>query len=354
MALWFSKSHSGDADALLQALDRTQAVVEFDPSGEIKHANQTFLDTMGYSLAEIVGHHHGMFVEEDERNSESYRAFWDELRGGKHRAGEFKRLAKGSRRVWLQSSYTPILDRAGKVARVVKFANDITAQKSSSLQDAGRISAIMRSQAVIEFDLDGRILTANENFLKTMGYTLAEIQGKHHSIFIEPAKRETAEYREFWARLRRGEFDSSEYKRIGKGGKEVWILATYNPIVDDRGRPTGVIKFATDITSDKLAMPTIRDRSRRSASRRRWSSSPWTGRSCPPTRTSSRPSATPWPKSGASITACSSIQASATRRLTSISGPAFSAANISATSSSEFPNPATTCGSWRPTIRSWI
>lgn len=251
MALW-DIFRSNDATALLQAIDRSQAVIEFDTSGEIKYANENFLKLMGYTLDEILGRHHSMFVEKQGRDDSAYREFWNTLRRGEYQSGEFKRIARDGREVWIKATYTPIVDRAGKVVKVVKLAGDATAQKLKSLQDAGRIAAIHRSQAVIEFSLDGTILSANDNFLKTMGYAIEEIRGKHHSIFVPPAKRDTAEYREFWQRLRNGEFNSAEYERIGKNGKEVWILATYNPIMDDRGRPTMVVKFATDITEEKL------------------------------------------------------------------------------------------------------
>lgn len=251
MALW-EIFRSNDAAALLQAIDRSQAVVEFDTGGETKYANENFLKLMGYALDEILGRHHSMFVEKQGRDDAAYREFWNALRRGEHQSDEFKRIAKDGREVWIKATYTPIVDRAGKVVKVVKLANDATAQKLKGLQDAGRIAAINRSQAVIEFTLDGVILSANDNFLKTMGYAIEEIRGKHHSIFVPPAKRETAEYREFWQRLRNGEFNSAEYERIGKNGKEVWILATYNPIMDDHGRPTMVVKFATDITEAKL------------------------------------------------------------------------------------------------------
>jgi methyl-accepting chemotaxis protein len=227
-------------------------VIEFDVDGIIQNANKNFLDVVGYSLDEVVGSHHRVFVGAEERDSPAYREFWSRLNRGEHQAGEFKRVVKGGRVIWLQATYTPIVNAAGKVMKVIKFAADVTARKLQSLQDAGRIAAIGRAQAVIEFDMDGLILTANDNFLKAMGYTLADVQGKHHSMFVEPALRDGAEYRAFWTRLRAGQFDSAEYKRIGKGGREVWIQASYNPVLDDSGRPTMVVKFATDVTARKL------------------------------------------------------------------------------------------------------
>ena len=250
----FSRSNSVAQAALAQveAISKSQAVIEFNLDGTIVTANENFLKTIGYSLSEIQGKHHSMFVEPAMRDSAAYREFWASLNRGQYQAGEYKRIGKGGKEVWIQASYNPMLDRNGKVYRVIKFATDITAEKLGSMEDAGMIAAIGRAQAVIAFNLDGTIVTANENFLKTLGYSLGEIQGKHHSMFVEPATRDSAAYREFWASLNRGEYQAAEYKRIGKGGKEVWILASYNPILDEKGKPFKVVKFATDVTQQKL------------------------------------------------------------------------------------------------------
>jgi methyl-accepting chemotaxis protein len=252
MPLWKSNSSARDALAQAAAINRSQAVIEFKMDGTIITANQNFLDAMGYRLDEIQGKHHQMFAPPELRASEAYQAFWASLNRGEFQAAEYKRVGKGGREVWIQASYNPILDDAGRPVKVIKFATDITAKKIRNMEDAGKISAIGRAQAVIEFNLDGTIITANENFLATVGYALAEIQGKHHSMFVAPAERDSAAYREFWAKLGRGEFQSAEYKRFGKGGKEVWILASYNPILDDTGKPFKVVKFASDVTADKL------------------------------------------------------------------------------------------------------
>ncbi len=248
----FGRNSNGDAQAQVAAINRSQAVIEFAMDGTILTANQNFLNTLGYRLEEIQGKHHSMFVPVDQRDSAGYRAFWAALNRGEFQAAEYKRIAKGGREVWIEASYNPVLDRNNKPIKVVKFAIDITQKKLRNLADAGKISAIDRAQAVIEFNLDGTIVTANENFLKTLGYTLGEIQGRHHSMFVEPAERDSAAYREFWAALNRGQYQAAEYKRIGKGGKEVWILASYNPVLDENGKPFGVVKFATDVTAQKL------------------------------------------------------------------------------------------------------
>ena len=235
----------------IDALNKSQAVIEFEMDGTILSANDNFLDAMGYRLEEIQGEHHSKFVEPAYRTSPEYKAFWRSLNEGKFQMAEYKRLGKGGREVWIQASYNPIMDETGTPMRVVKFATDITAQKRQSADFQGQIDAIGKSQAVIEFNLDGTILTANENFLKTLGYSLDEIKSKHHRLFVEPAYAESSEYRQFWRDLGEGKFQAGEYKRLGKGGREVWIQASYNPILDLNGRPFKVVKFASDITSRK-------------------------------------------------------------------------------------------------------
>ena len=250
----FSQGRSVKQDAVAQAaaISKSQAVIEFNMDGSIITANENFLKTLGYTLAEVQGKHHSMFVEPSTRDSAEYRGFWAALNRGEYQAAEYKRIGKGSREVWIQASYNPVLDSVGKPIKIVKLATDITAKKLRNMEDAGQIAAIGRAQAVISFNLDGTIINANENFLKTLGYSLAEIQGKHHSMFVEPSTRDSAEYREFWAGLNRGEFKAGEYKRLGKGGREVWILASYNPILDEKGKAFKVVKFATDVTEQKL------------------------------------------------------------------------------------------------------
>jgi methyl-accepting chemotaxis protein len=237
----------------LAAISKSQAVIEFEMDGTITNANENFLNAMGYSLSEIKGKHHGMFVEDSYRNSADYREFWAKLGRGEYQTGEYKRVAKGGREVWIQASYNPILDASSKPFKVVKYATDITAQKITNADYAGQISAISKSQAVIEFRMDGTIVNANENFLKTMGYSLDEIKGKHHGMFADEAYRSSPEYRDFWAKLNRGEYQSGEYRRVGKGGKEIWIQASYNPILDLNGKPFKVVKYATDITAQKIS-----------------------------------------------------------------------------------------------------
>jgi methyl-accepting chemotaxis protein len=252
MLQWRNSQASLNAVAQAAAISKSQAVIEFEMDGTIITANRNFLDALGYRLEEIKGKHHSMFAAPDVRDGAEYRKFWADLNRGEFQSGEYKRLGKGGNEVWIQASYNPVLDRSGKPCRVIKFASDITAKKLRSMEDAGKIAAIGRAQAVIEFNLDGTIITANDAFLKTLGYSLAEIQGKHHGMFVSPEERNSDAYREFWAKLNRGEFQSGEFKRFGKGGKEVWILASYNPILDDDGKPFKVVKFATDVSEQKL------------------------------------------------------------------------------------------------------
>ncbi len=249
----------GDTAARLAALDRSQAVIEFKMDGTIITANANFLNAMGYSLEEIKGKHHSMFVDPAYRESAGYKEFWAKLRRGEFELAQYKRIGKGGKEIWIEASYNPLVGRNGKPFKVIKYAIDVSKQKAEFTDLLGKVEAIGRSQAVIEFQLDGTIITANENFLKTLGYTLDEIKGKHHSLFVEPAYRETAEYKEFWAKLGRGEFQAAQYKRIGKGGKEVWIEASYNPVMDLNGRPWKVVKFATDLTRRKAENAALAD-----------------------------------------------------------------------------------------------
>ncbi len=239
------------------AIRKSQAVIEFNMDGAILDANDNFLNTMGYTLSEVKGRHHSIFVDEAFRQSAEYREFWAKLNRGEYQAAEYKRIGKGGKEIWIQASYNPILDLDGRPFKVVKYATDITKQKTLNADYEGQIAAVKKSQAVIEFSMDGTILDANDNFLNTMGYTLSEVKGRHHSIFVDEAFRQSADYREFWAKLNRGEYQAAEYKRIGKGGKEIWIQASYNPILDLNGRPFKVVKYATDITREKLALNTM-------------------------------------------------------------------------------------------------
>ncbi|WP_310733517.1 MULTISPECIES: methyl-accepting chemotaxis protein [unclassified Colwellia] len=243
----------------IEAISKAQAVIEFNMDGTIITANENFLSTLGYTLEEVKGQHHSIFIEPELKGSVEYKLFWESLNRGEYDSKEYKRIGKGGKEVWIQASYNPILDLNDKPFKVVKFASDVTKQKLISADYSGQIAAISKSQAVIEFNMDGTIITANDNFLSALGYTLSEIQGQHHSLFVEPAHKSTIEYQQFWQKLNRGEFDSGEYLRIGKGGKEVWIQASYNPILDLNGKTMKVVKYAADITGRKQAIAQIKE-----------------------------------------------------------------------------------------------
>ncbi len=247
------KLRNADYLGQISAIGKSQAVIEFNMDGTIIIANENFLNAMGYSLAEIQGKHHSMFADPAFAASAEYKEFWKKLGRGEYSAGEYQRFGKGGKEVWIQASYNPIFDMSGTPFKVVKYASDITAQKLKNADYSGQISAIGKSQAVIEFNMDGTIITANENFLNAMGYSLTEIQGKHHSMFADSAFTTSVEYKEFWEKLRRGEYSAGEYQRFGKGGKEVWIQASYNPIFDMSGKPFKVVKYASDITAQVAA-----------------------------------------------------------------------------------------------------
>lgn len=243
-------SHSQDLDlqAINTALNRVQAVIEFELDGTILHANDNFLRVVGYTLAEVQGKHHAIFCDPEYVKTDEYSNFWAKLGRGEFDQGEYKRHARDGREVWINASYNPILDADGKPYKVIKFATDITALKKRNVEYEGKVSAIGKAQAVIEFDMQGNVLEANENFLAVMDYDLSDIQGEHHRMFCEPEYASSAEYKKFWQKLNRGEFDAGRYKRLGNHGKVVWIQATYNPILDLNGKPYKVVKFAIDIS----------------------------------------------------------------------------------------------------------
>ncbi len=252
MLEFLGRQSTNDDAAILKALNHSQAVIQFKPDGTILTANDNFLNVMGYSLDEIKGKHHRMFVVPGFESTAEYKMFWDKLARGEYQAAEYKRIGKGGKEIWLQASYNPIKDKDGRVVKVIKYATDITAQTIQTADFGGQIDAIHKAQAVIEFELDGTIITANENFLYAMGYSLGEVKGKHHSMFAEKHFAASSEYKQFWEDLARGEFNAGEYKRLGNGGKEVWLHATYNPIFDPDGKPFKVVKYATDITEQKM------------------------------------------------------------------------------------------------------
>ncbi|TGD97453.1 methyl-accepting chemotaxis protein [Methylobacterium nonmethylotrophicum] len=247
----FATRRRSSAAATLDAIARSQATVTFGLDGQLTEANETFLTLMGYSLDEVRGRHHRLFVDPADADSPADEAFWASLRRGASQSAEYRRLAKDGREVWIRASYNPVLDRAGRPVRIVMVALDVTAEKQAAIAAAGQIAAINRSQAVIHFSPDGTILDANAHFLAAMGYGLDEVRGRNHRLFVTDAQAASPEYRAFWARLARGEYQSGEFARRAKDGSEVWIQATYNPILDASGRALRIVKYATDITAAK-------------------------------------------------------------------------------------------------------
>ena len=247
----------GDAKRILKALGRSLAIIEFEPNGKIITANENFCRLLGYELPEIEGKHHSMFVDPDYVRSSDYKEFWAKLGRGEFDAREYKRFGKGGKEVWIQASYNPVVSKPGTVLKVVKVATDITAAKLLAAENACKLDAISRAQPVIEYSADGKILTANENFTKMFGYALEKIQGQQHRIFVDAAYAQSAEYQEFWRKLNRGECINEEYKRVGAGGKEIWIQASYNPIFDLDNRVVKVVNYMTDVTSRDTAVNQI-------------------------------------------------------------------------------------------------
>ncbi len=239
---------SNDSSSTLEALQKSFAIIEFEPSGKIITANPLFCEIMSCNLAEIQGRHHSLFAVPAEAGSQAYKDFWGRLNAGQFDSGEYKRVARDGREVWLQASYTPVLG-GGKVVKVVKLALDITKARMKAAEDASVLQAIFRSQAVIEFDLDGIIVEANDTFQQVSGYSRDELIGRHHRMLAEPAYAASQAYADFWQKLRQGEFLADEFRRVGKGGREVWLEASYNPIFDANGDVTRIIKFATDLTT---------------------------------------------------------------------------------------------------------
>ncbi|WP_245413789.1 methyl-accepting chemotaxis protein [Fulvimarina endophytica] len=233
---------------MLDALSRTLTIVEFDPKGRIVAANANFCKLTGYAEEELLGRHHRMLVTEEDGRSADYQTFWERLAKGEAMTGEFRRVGRDGRELWLKASYNPIVNAFGTVVRVVKEATDMTGWRDKVAEVDAKLDAISATQAIIEFTPSGEVLTANRNFLDVMGYGLDEIRGRHHRMFVEPQFAQSADYASFWARLNRGEYLSDEYKRIGKGGREIWLFAFYNPIRGADGRVLKIVKFATDVT----------------------------------------------------------------------------------------------------------
>lgn len=237
----------------LEAIGRAQGVVELDLDGTILSANQLYLNAVGYAREDLIGKNHSMLMSEKFANSNEYREMWRQLKQGNSQVGEYLENAVDGREVWFQASYNPLMDDNGVPFKIVKYASDITEDKLKNLDYQGQIEAISNSQAVIEFNMNGEILRANDNFLSAMGYSANQIEGRHHRIFVEPEYAKSAEYRVMWESLNRGETQAGEFKRISSTGETIWISASYTPLSDPDGKPFKVVKYAREITEEVKA-----------------------------------------------------------------------------------------------------
>lgn len=244
----FNSRKNTENAAIVEALNKSKAVIHFALDGTILWANEPFIKAVGYTLEELKGKNHKMFVPIIVANGPDYKKFWECLRAGETQAGEFRRAGKGGREVWLLAAYTPVNGPDGKPVKIVNFATDITASRLKGADFEGQIEAIGKSQAVVHFDTDGTVLWANANFLDSMGYALEEIKGQHHRMFAAPGEAGSPEYQQFWAELKTGKYQAGEYKRVRKDGREIWTQASYNPILTPNGMPFKVVEYATDIT----------------------------------------------------------------------------------------------------------
>jgi methyl-accepting chemotaxis protein len=235
--------------SMLDAIERSMAVIEFDPQGNVLRANDNFLKAMGYRAEQVVGQPHRMFCTPAFARSAEYHQLWSNLRTGQFQSGTFERQASNGESVWLEASYNPVRDESGQVIKVVKLAMNVTPRLQAESEANAKLAAIGRAMAVIEFNLDGTIITANANFLQRMGYSLAQIQGKHHRLFCTAELANSPAYTEFWQRLNQGELFSGQFERVDKNGRTVWLEANYNPVYDASGRLCKVVKFASDVTA---------------------------------------------------------------------------------------------------------
>ncbi|NQZ75009.1 MAG: PAS domain-containing methyl-accepting chemotaxis protein [Ekhidna sp.] len=240
--------------AIRNAIDLSFAFIRFDMKGNIKEANQPFVEAMGYQSAEdIIGQHHSIFVTKEERENSSYKKFWDDLNRGEVQTGEFKRLDKSGEVVWLQASYSPVGDNNGNYHSVVKIATDITQRKVAFDHATDLRDTIDLSFGYIQFKPDGTIIDVNRNFCQLLGYSdESEVLHRHHQIFIEHEYAQRKEYSKFWQDLKAGKTQSGQFRRISKSGEEVWIQAAYTPVKDFKGEITSVIKVAADVTASKM------------------------------------------------------------------------------------------------------
>ncbi|MFM4982355.1 methyl-accepting chemotaxis protein [Aeromonas veronii] len=234
-----------EQQGFFDAVHGSVATITFTPDGTVLAANDLFLNVVGFSAPEVIGQHHRIFCDKLYAQSSDYQQFWADLKQGRSRTGVFQRFNKRGEAIWLEATYFPVKLR-GVVTKVIKIAADITEHHLQLLSQQAVVTALDRSLAVIEFTPGGEVISANGNFLHTMGYTLAQVQGKHHRIFCDDQFYRDQPH--FWDELGRGQFKSGLFCRQNSHGSKVWLEATYNPILDDNRRVVKVIKFASDIT----------------------------------------------------------------------------------------------------------
>ena len=245
-----SKLHAIETQARMDSVSNTSCILEFNAEGKILNSNELMQKSLGYSQADLADKSESFLMFDEERNDSNHFKIWNDLREGKNLAGEFRYKGVGGKEIWLSGTRSPVIGLEGQLIKVVLMLQDITDAKLSRLDAEGKLGAIDRSQAVIEFDMQGKVLAANGNFLKLMEYSTEEIIGRHHRMFVDAAYAATPQYQAFWESLGRGQFESGEYKRVAKGGREVWIQATYNPILDLNGKVLKIVKYAYDVTKE--------------------------------------------------------------------------------------------------------
>ncbi|KZN30395.1 hypothetical protein N480_05435 [Pseudoalteromonas luteoviolacea S2607] len=253
LAIEQERNHKQLLEQTLASVGRSTAIIEFTPDGKIITANQNFLDAMEYSLPELVGKHHRIFCDTKYTSTPEYTALWRTLNNGEFFSGTIERFTKSGRQLWLEASYNPVLDTSGNLLKIVKFAADVTERELTAVSQQNVIDALYRSMAVIEFDVSGNVLTANENFLAATGYQLSEIQGQHHRTFCPSHIVNSPDYAILWRQLANGQYFSGQVERKDKHGHELWLEASYNPVIDKNGQVIKVTKFASDITERIIA-----------------------------------------------------------------------------------------------------
>uniref|UniRef100_UPI0030D86090 methyl-accepting chemotaxis protein n=1 Tax=Pseudomonas sp. EL_65y_Pfl2_R96 TaxID=3088699 RepID=UPI0030D86090 len=231
-----------------ESLESEMLVLTLDPDGRIQSANQNFIGEMLYKSNDLIGRNIEDFVPVHVKSDEFHHRFKAALNRGEHFAGAVRLLRGNGAEAWLRSIMQPVRSSDGRIKQFSIFASDLTRTIEASREHENLIGALVRSTAVIEFDLNGNVLMANERFLNGMGYSLAQIQGKHHRIFCAPEEYNSAEYQDFWRRLNAGEFVADRFKRVDSHGRVVWLEASYNPVVDANNKLYKVVKFATVIT----------------------------------------------------------------------------------------------------------